>query len=86
MYTCDKCKGISTTSECCENPSCPLMPCCMQEEEMCSCNLETAFYSPMDAKKLATLFELASINEAMSFFFGTEEITILQSSALLGRN
>jgi hypothetical protein len=86
MYTCDKCKGISTSSKCCENPACPLMPCCMQIEEMCTCNLESAFYSPMDAKKLATLFELANINEQMSFFYGTDEITILHPNALLGLN
>jgi len=58
----------------------------MQTEEKCACNLETAFYIPMDAKQLATLFKLASINESMTFFYGTDEITILHSSSLLGRN
>jgi hypothetical protein len=67
MYTCDKCKGTSTDSKFCENPACPLMPCCMQVEEMCACDIESSF-TPLDSKILNKIFEVSLINDTMKFF------------------
>ena len=36
-YYCEKCKGTSTTSNQCENPSCPNMPCCGLPRSKCKC-------------------------------------------------
>jgi hypothetical protein len=36
-YYCEKCKGTSTTSNQCENPYCPNMPCCGDPEDKCEC-------------------------------------------------
>lgn len=38
MYKCNDCGGISPTSDTCENPCCPLMPCCVQPREKCVCS------------------------------------------------
>lgn len=40
MYICNKCGGKSSTSNCCENPDCPNMPCCGKTKENCNCNLK----------------------------------------------
>jgi hypothetical protein len=70
MYTCDKCSGTSTTSHLCENPSCPLMPCCLETEENCKCFHETvASYDPLKLKKF---FDTAIINTKGSFFIGNQ--------------
>ena len=37
MYKCPKCSGDSPTSNTCENPDCPNMPCCGKPQEECSC-------------------------------------------------
>ena len=36
-FECDKCKGVSSDSIQCENPSCPNMPCCNLPREKCDC-------------------------------------------------
>ena len=38
-FYCDECKGTSPTSNCCENPSCPNMPCC-GHTTTCDCEPE----------------------------------------------
>jgi hypothetical protein len=37
MYKCDKCGGISPSSDQCENHSCPNQPCCGKPKEECTC-------------------------------------------------
>jgi hypothetical protein len=66
MYTCDKCGGSSTASHFCENPACPLMPCCMQEEENCTCSYDAL--KTFNKEELQKILETAVINEKESFF------------------
>lgn len=40
MYSCNDCGGTSSTSTLCENPCCPLMPCCGKEEKHCICEFD----------------------------------------------
>jgi hypothetical protein len=42
-YYCKDCGGTSSTSTVCENPDCPLMPCCQRSKEMCTCHEEESW-------------------------------------------
>lgn len=71
MYTCDKCKGTSTTSYVCENPSCPLMPCCGEEENNCSCSYNAVVdFGPLNLEKI---FNTVNMNKG-SFFIGIDSL------------
>lgn len=40
MYYCNKCGGTSTTvNDCCQNPECPYMPCCLELRQNCNCEI-----------------------------------------------
>lgn len=66
MFYCEECKGVSSTSHICENPSCPLMPCCGKEEDACTCQFDAI--EEYDPIKLQKAFDIASINSDESFF------------------
>jgi hypothetical protein len=85
MYTCDKCKGTSTDSKFCENPACPLMPCCMQVEEMCACDIESSFtlhWIPKYSIKYSSVFN----KRYYEVLFEDQEITVLHCYASLSQN
>ena len=41
MFLCNDCGGVSHTSNVCENPSCPNMPCCGKPKSECTCENDT---------------------------------------------
>jgi hypothetical protein len=65
MYTATNVKGLLQTQSS-ENPACPLMPCCMQVEEMCACDIESSYSTGL--QNTNKIFEVSLINDTMKFF------------------
>lgn len=80
MFKCDKCNGTSTTSTLCENPCCPLMPCCGKKEEECFCHIiDKVEY----IENLKTSLNNASHYKETSFMFLGKKVTSKRAKFVL---
>ena len=80
MYSCDKCGGISSTSYLCENPCCPLMPCCNKEEEQCICEFDIP---SIDFRALEKAYNQAVLSKETAFLFNNQKIFIAKAKFIL---
>lgn len=67
-YVCDQCKGTTKHSYCCENPSCPNMPCCGKPLEECTCSYEPKPQN-FDYPKFEKAYENALADKKEIFIF-----------------
>ena len=74
-FKCDQCKGTTKHSYCCENPSCPNMPCCGKPVEECNCtyNLEEQIF---DRKNFEKAYQNALADKKEIFIFDGDEYLV----------
>lgn len=72
MSKCSKCNKKADCSYLCENPACPIMPCCGEKQENCSCTFsEEELY----IQDIIVAFENAKHYKYSSFMLFGKEVT-----------
>lgn len=74
-FKCDQCKGTTKHSYCCENPSCPNMPCCGKSVEDCTCSYEPIKHE-FKVKEFKKAYANALADKKEIFIFGGEEYLV----------